>query len=1273
MKLEINGFYEFEVLKESSNKEKDYSIIRDVFGKTHYYPKYLLVSKISLYVIEKKNGKFFFSTELKKNKLGTNLYSNNYELNKIYPFKYEGTNRYCSIADKKEYEVVNLIDINHPDKKLTAKALYWQLSDKFSFDIILCEVVKKFPEIDKIQVKQSYLNLKHPFFEINKEYKFYSLDNHLNEIENNYIKLLGEDGIVHKLHTPFYTNDDLSYSYRFFGINKAGNLIFRQFVNFESIVKYRALKRLTYDKFRTIEDNPILTKMFEDYDCYQNLWIISFCNFLEEEFSKSIFKGDFEESLIFIEVLIEFENWILNSGFINSFKDLGRESIYEVTKSKLIEFKFKKEALEIVINNQQDNFFRNIIETDRYYENIEILNYILSYTSIFDKEKYYLSIERVINYVLYIGKKDFFTINNTTKNKEKFQLSLLITKHLSSYEKKIFEYQFINSYKRDKYYEQNKDLENLSRLITLLILIYKDSNKDDNFKLCLAKLFKFKALQSNEISVKVSFLKNSLKLLFDKIINIDKDSYLWEKFENIISYEFLENIIFETPVINKLLTLKDYCFNKNEIKGQLLGNNRYGYTIELFENIGILPYKFFNDNRLNKILKSNDRILDCEINLIDEFTGNIYINPILKVDEILSNNIFEVNSIVKGVVKTIEEYGVFFDLGEYDGLLHNSKLPFHSCILNVGEELDLIIIEIVDDNDKKLISLSLIHESLKKNVEVDSEYDCYILSKKSKTIQVVTKEGFIGILKISNLSYQESYITYLNNYDKIRAQVEKIDDNKIEFNSKITFKNPFIDSDFYLNKFFRTKIVEITPSLISVKFLDFNLIGYSRVFSSFLELENLKLNDIVDFEVKEINKENKYILGSINYDRIFKYDLKYETTNTDNLYYSEIASTYEHLAYTIDIVTLKTNYLYLSKIFYGFIQSPKSYYLEIFIRFEEIIDKMKIIKLDLLFENILLVKSIASQIIDYINEQDLTVKIFPNINLIQQTLKILLFFNSNDLESYNFLVLGINNKDSDIISKMSSLVLSTNSTPNELRTDSFIFDRWNILYNYLKEGLLIIENEDEIEIEKRKEIKSIIVQGENINNEFKASIFKPVHDGTKRVLIENLKLKIKLAEESEDLELSSHLKLKLDEFYNDYSVKGVKHSFMKSIAAFANTEGGNIIIGLEDDSNILGIECEIESEDFNFKEKDKYLNNLDILINQYIGNNFQSNIEFTDFIKIENKNLLWIKIKKSNFPVFLKLDKEGKQKKEFYIRARVSSPKLEIDEIFDYCKIRFRN
>ena len=303
MKLEINGYYDFEVLKESSNMDKDYSIIRDTFGRTHYYPKYISDSRISLYVTEERNGKYFFSKELKKNKSVTKLHSNNYELNKIYPFKFDGTTRYSNILDKKEYEVINLIDINHPEKKLMTNALYWQLSDNFSCDIILCEVVKKFEENDKIQVKQSLINLKHPYFEINKEYKFQSIDNDEKEIGNDYIKLKGEDGIVHKLHKPFYMNDDFSYSYRFFGINKAGKLIFRQFVNFESIVKYRALKRLTYDKFRTIDDNPILTKMFEDYDCYQNLWIISFCNFLEEEFSKSISKGDFEESLIFIEVL----------------------------------------------------------------------------------------------------------------------------------------------------------------------------------------------------------------------------------------------------------------------------------------------------------------------------------------------------------------------------------------------------------------------------------------------------------------------------------------------------------------------------------------------------------------------------------------------------------------------------------------------------------------------------------------------------------------------------------------------------------------------------------------------------------------------------------------------------------------------------------------------------------------------------------------------------------------------------------------------------------
>ena len=139
------------------------------------------------------------------------------------------------------------------------------------------------------------------------------------------------------------------------------------------------------------------------------------------------------------------------------------------------------------------------------------------------------------------------------------------------------------------------------------------------------------------------------------------------------------------------------------------------------------------------------------------------------------------------------------------------------------------------------------------------------------------------------------------------------------------------------------------------------------------------------------------------------------------------------------------------------------------------------------------------------------------------------------------------------------------------------------------------------------------------------------------------------------------------------SVKGVKHTAMKNLVAFANSKGGNLIIGLEDNMNILGLEYETETQSFDLKSQDKYLNELDSLINNYIGNDFHQYIESTDFVKTEDGHLLWIKVRKANKPIFLKLDKNGSLKKDFFIRGRVSCRSLDIEEYTKYLSENFIN
>jgi predicted HTH transcriptional regulator len=66
--------------------------------------------------------------------------------------------------------------------------------------------------------------------------------------------------------------------------------------------------------------------------------------------------------------------------------------------------------------------------------------------------------------------------------------------------------------------------------------------------------------------------------------------------------------------------------------------------------------------------------------------------------------------------------------------------------------------------------------------------------------------------------------------------------------------------------------------------------------------------------------------------------------------------------------------------------------------------------------------------------------------------------------------------------------------------------------------------------------------------------------------------------ESKTLELKSTLRWSLNEDRQDD--KAVTHAVLKTVAAFLNTEGGDLLIGVADDGSIVGIERDqLETDD----------------------------------------------------------------------------------------------
>lgn len=124
----------------------------------------------------------------------------------------------------------------------------------------------------------------------------------------------------------------------------------------------------------------------------------------------------------------------------------------------------------------------------------------------------------------------------------------------------------------------------------------------------------------------------------------------------------------------------------------------------------------------------------------------------------------------------------------------------------------------------------------------------------------------------------------------------------------------------------------------------------------------------------------------------------------------------------------------------------------------------------------------------------------------------------------------------------------------------------------------------------------------------------------------------------------------------------IEHASLKTMAAFMNSDGGDLLIGVEDDGNILGIEMD------GFPNDDKFLLNLWSMIKSSMGQDISPYLK-TTLEKFDGKTVCRVQCLPSPKPIFLR--QKGFDE-SFYIRIGPSTGSLEISEALKYIADHFK-
>lgn len=174
-------------------------------------------------------------------------------------------------------------------------------------------------------------------------------------------------------------------------------------------------------------------------------------------------------------------------------------------------------------------------------------------------------------------------------------------------------------------------------------------------------------------------------------------------------------------------------------------------------------------------------------------------------------------------------------------------------------------------------------------------------------------------------------------------------------------------------------------------------------------------------------------------------------------------------------------------------------------------------------------------------------------------------------------------------------------------------------------------------------------------NEFMSSLLAQTEPSKELPLAEIIQLG-----ESSGLEFKSTLQW---DVVRGEQNKHLRHSVLKTIVAFLNSDGGTLVIGVEDDGNIFGLDSDLK---ILAGSTDKLLQLLAALVVDQIGAEYSAYINM-GLASVDDTDVCVVRVDKGVEPAFL----DGVKGKEFYVRVGNTSRALDPEETIRYTSMNW--
>lgn len=160
--------------------------------------------------------------------------------------------------------------------------------------------------------------------------------------------------------------------------------------------------------------------------------------------------------------------------------------------------------------------------------------------------------------------------------------------------------------------------------------------------------------------------------------------------------------------------------------------------------------------------------------------------------------------------------------------------------------------------------------------------------------------------------------------------------------------------------------------------------------------------------------------------------------------------------------------------------------------------------------------------------------------------------------------------------------------------------------------------------------------------------------------------------ESDQLEFKSTLRWDLKTSSLNLKLEG---AILKTVAAFTNANGGNLLIGVSDNGQVLGLDLDYDSladaKHGIVGNADKFKLHLGILLKNTFGHAFATNKVTTTIHKIGNKEICLVEVQRSKRPIVIDVDDgKGRKTQTCFVRMGNASEPITLEELIKHMEDR---